>query len=116
MAWGHYQGIARQYPTRNLGIINFDTHFDMRPVLEHQQGSSGTPFLQIATAHQAATRRFDYNCIGIQPQCNTRSLFKTAEHYQAKILQADELHTHPLELSEKFIDRVATDNDYIYLS
>jgi formiminoglutamase len=116
MAWGHYQGIAKQYPKQNLGIINFDTHFDMRPVLDHQKGTSGTPFLQIATAHDDAKRRFDYNCIGIQPQGNIRSLYKTAERYRAKILSADELHIQPPQFAEQFIDRITTENDYVYLS
>src|SRR6185437_6072062 len=66
VAWGHYQGIAKVYPHKNLGIINFDAHFDMRSKLEDNKGSSGTPFLQIAEAHQATKRRFDYNCVGIQ--------------------------------------------------
>ena len=48
LAWGHYQGIADAFPQKNLGIINFDAHFDMRPLLAYDQGSSGTPFLQIA--------------------------------------------------------------------
>jgi formiminoglutamase len=51
LAWGHYQGIARAYPDKHLGIINFDAHFDMRPLLPEQHGSSGTSFLQIALAH-----------------------------------------------------------------
>jgi Arginase/agmatinase/formimionoglutamate hydrolase, arginase family len=44
LAWGHYQGIARTHPNTSLGIINFDAHFDMRPLISNQQGSSGTPF------------------------------------------------------------------------
>lgn len=116
IAWGHYQGIARQYPSQNLGIINIDAHFDMRPVLEGQKGSSGTPFLQIATAHEKANRRFDYNCIGIQAYGNSRQLFKTAEHYHARILSADDIVSNGPELPNKFVSRVIDDNQYIYLS
>ncbi len=115
MAWGHYQGIAQIFPTENLGIINFDTHFDMRPTLEDAKGSSGTPFLQIAQAHENAKRRFDYNCVGIQPYGNTKQLFQTAERYHASILSADDVHAHPVA-SETFIHRVLQENEIIYLS
>lgn len=116
IAWGHYQGIAKQFPKENLGIINFDTHFDMRPVLDEDKGSSGTPFLQIANAHKNTNRRFDYNCIGIQPYGNTNLLFNTAEQYQTKILSADDLQANEPVRNLEFIDRVLRDNDHIYLT
>lgn len=116
IAWGHYQGIAKQYPKNNLGIINIDTHFDMRPVLENQKGTSGTPFLQIAASHEQAKKRLDYNCIGIQEYGNSRQLFKTAEHYNAKILSASDMHANPVPFSEEFVSRIIKDNEYIYLS
>lgn len=116
IAWGHYQGIAKQYPQNNLGIINIDTHFDMRPILDEQKGSSGTPFLQIATAHEAAKKRLDYNCIGIQEYGNSRQLYKTAEHYQAKILSANDLYEKPAAFAREFVSRIINDNEYLYLS
>lgn len=116
IAWGHYQGLAKQCSGKNLGIINFDTHFDMRPILENDKGSSGTPFLQIATAHEKANRRFDYNCIGIQKQGNIDALYHTAEKYQAKILHADEMFLNPQSFSHEFINRIINANDYLYLS
>ena len=50
LAFGHYLGIAKSFHKENLGIVNFDAHFDMRPLLPDNKGSSGTPFLQIAQA------------------------------------------------------------------
>ena len=32
-----------------IGIINFDAHFDLRPI--ENQSNSGTPFNQILTEH-----------------------------------------------------------------
>ncbi|EKD73216.1 MAG: formimidoylglutamase [uncultured bacterium] len=116
LAWGHYQGIAKAYPQKNLGIVNFDAHFDMRPLLPKNQGSSGTPFLQIAEAHKKAKRRFDYNCIGIQHTGNIRLLLETAKHYNTHILWADEVHLGQLEKCIDFIDRVIDQNEIIYLS
>ncbi len=115
MAYGHYQGIAKQIKNENLGIINLDTHFDMRPLLPENKGSSGTPFLQIAKAHEKAKKRFDYHCIGIQPYGNTRQLFLTAENHKAKTLTTDEMHMDPAAAAA-FTQRAITDNDRLYLS
>lgn len=115
MAWGHYQGIAKQTQKNNLGIINFDAHFDMRPTLENNKGSSGTPFLQIANAHEKENRKFDYSCIGIQPAGNTHGLYVTADRYHTHVLSAEDVKQHADKLPP-FITRAADDNDYLYLS
>lgn len=114
LAWGSYQGIAQQFPHENLGIINFDAHFDMRPLVENQ-GNSGTAFLQIALDHSVNQRRFDYNCIGIQPCANTKSLFATAKKYNTRFLLADELYNQ-LYSPIQFLDRIIQENEILYLS
>lgn len=116
LAWGHYQGIAQVYPKKHLGIVNFDSSFDMRPLLPGEKGSSGTVFLQIAKEHQAAKRRFDYNCVGIQHAGNVRQIFETAKTFNTKVILADELHQGQLEKTIDFIDRVADENDLVYVS
>lgn len=116
IAWGHYQGINQVYPRQHLGIINFDAHFDMRPLSPTQKGSSGTPFLQIAEAHRAANRRFDYNCVGIQHAGNIRQLLETAKSYNTKVIWADELHQGQLEKCVDFVDRVIDENEMVYTS
>ena len=48
-AWGHFQGISRFLPkSKKIALINIDAHLDLRPLNKNKQGSSGTPFLQIA--------------------------------------------------------------------
>ncbi len=116
VAWGHYQGIVKAFPDKNLGIINFDAHFDMRPKLEANKGSSGTPFLQIADMHQSKQHRFDYNCVGIQRTGNIQSLLDTARHFNTKILWADDLHLEHSGIMVDFIDRIIDQNEIIYLS
>lgn len=115
MAWGHYQGIAKKIADQTLGIINIDTHFDMRPVMDGDKGSSGTPFLQIAKAHEAANHRFDYHCIGIQRYGNTRQLFNAAERYNVKVLSADDMQMNP-DANAAFVNRALEGNQHIYLS
>lgn len=123
LAWGHYQGIVKclMDPRFNgddnkLAIVNFDAHFDMRPLLPNKHGSSGTPFLQIAEACQTSGRHFDYHCIGIQPAANIPLLFDTAKKYDVKIITAEKLHENDKEFCQQFIHRIIKENKIIYLS
>lgn len=115
MAWGHYQGIAHFLPPqKRLGIINFDAHFDLQPT--QLRGSATTAFYQIAQAHEAEQRHFDYNCIGIQHTGNIRQSFDTAKKYNTKLILADDIQQGLQEKCFDFVDRVADENDYIYMS
>lgn len=116
LAWGHYQGIAKCYPDKQLGIVNFDAHFDMRPLTASQKGSSGTPFLQIAKAHDDHHQRFNYYCIGIQEAGNIPSLFTTAKQYQVSVLSANDLHLHPTTNHAHFIENILLQNEILYVS
>lgn len=116
LAWGHYQGIAKKYYDHNLGIINFDAHFDMRPLLANHKGTSGTPFLQIAEAHQQANRRLNYNCIGIQNSGNIDLLFNTAKKYHTQMISADEIQQGDIGRYQNLINHIIDDNQIIYVS
>lgn len=116
LAWGHFQGLAQKFPDKKIGIVNFDAHFDMRPLLPNNQGSSGTPFLQIAEAQTSAGKHFDYNVVGIQHAGNVRQLFDTAKKYQTKTILADELHVGDIQKCVDFIDRIIDQNEIVYMS
>jgi formiminoglutamase len=116
LAWGHYQGLAKKFLNESIAIINFDAHFDMRPLLPNGDGSSGTPFLQIAQAHHVLKRKFDYNCIGIQHAGNTRQLFETAKKHNTEIILADDLHQGFMDKCVNFVDRIIDQSQAIYLS
>ena len=116
LAWGHYQGIEKIYPRETLGIVNFDAHFDMRPLLQNNQGSSGTPFLQIAEAHQQKKRQFHYHCIGIQPASNTKLLFEIAKKYGVKTILADECARGDVQKCKNLIHHVIEQNQILYVS
>jgi formiminoglutamase len=55
IAFAHFNGITNYLdncePNKTLGIVNFDAHFDLRP-LKEDKGSSGTMFRQIADVCQ----------------------------------------------------------------
>lgn len=81
VALGHYQGhrdfLLAQGDKPEIGIINFDAHFDLRPL--PAGGSSGTMFRQIAEDTAQHKVPFRYLCLGIQEYSNTLELFKTAQ-------------------------------------
>lgn len=116
LAWGHYQGIAKYLHNQSIGIINFDAHFDLKPLHAKHPGSANTTFYQIAEAHIDAKQPFDYNCIGIQHAGNIRQFFEIAKHFKTKVILADALHQGLQEKCFDFIDRIVDQNDLIYLS
>ena len=59
--------------TKKVDIINFDTHFELRPV--EMKGNLGTPFYQIITELKNINEQIGCFTIGIQQQSNTQELF-----------------------------------------
>ncbi len=114
VAWGHYQGIAQAYPDSEIGIINFDAHFDLRPLLADDKGSSGTSFLQIANSCVEQHKKFDYLCLGIQPQANTSSLFDTARVLNVSYVMADEMQSYAR--SSQQLKGFLAKHEHIYLT
>ncbi|MCW5589896.1 MAG: formimidoylglutamase [Legionellales bacterium] len=92
IAFGHYQGLEKSYPQQDIGIVNIDAHFDLRPILAENRGSSGTPFLQIAEQRRRQQLNFAYHVIGIQASANTRSLFQRAQELNVLVTLAAEIH------------------------
>jgi formiminoglutamase len=116
VAWGHYQGIALHNPNIDLGIINFDAHFDLRPLHQNDQGHSGSPFLQIAQARQAKSLKFDYMCLGIQKFSNTQSLFAAAKSLNTTYIAAEDLNTNPAANYFSVLDNFMAQHQSIYLT
>lgn len=114
---GNYLGITHAFPPqKKLGIINFDSHFDMQPVAPTHRGSATTTFYQIAMDHQAKQRNFDYNCVGIQYSGNISQSFEFAKSQHTRVIFAEDLHQGMSEKCVDFIDRVADENDIVYIS
>ncbi|MGI9283775.1 MAG: formimidoylglutamase, partial [Pseudomonadales bacterium] len=83
MAWGSFQGIVQHLNDtdagKNLGIINFDAHFDLRN--PKTLPNSGTPFRQMTNWCQANGMPFHYEVFGINPTANTSALFHFAQQH-----------------------------------
>lgn len=112
-AWGTYQGLAR-HGIDPLEIINFDAHFDLRPV-EGGKGTSGTPFTQMAQSCEAAQRTFSYACVGIQPSSNTESLFARAAALHTDVILAQTCVENPEKVQAHLRKKLQTTKN-LYLS
>jgi formiminoglutamase len=116
VAWGHFLGIQASNMHQHLGIVNFDAHFDMRKLLDHNKGSSGTPFLQIANAQAQAHLDFNYYCLGAQLASNHTELLETANKKNVRILWADDLHLKQSNIATTFISQAINENETLYVS
>ncbi|MBC8015463.1 MAG: formimidoylglutamase [Sporomusaceae bacterium] len=118
VALGHYRGhkktMVEHHQKPDIGIINFDAHFDLRDVIP-EGGSSGTMFKQIANESAAMGLDFNYLCVGIQESGNTRELFKTAKELGVvHILAADVANKGDSYVIKQLVEFMkATENIYI---
>ena len=115
-AWGHFQGIAAAFPKGDCGIVNFDAHFDLRPPLAGDKGTSGSSFMQIAASRLSQGLPFDYACFGIQRMGNTASLFKKAHELNVTTVMADEFYQKDQEYCTKILDNFIRQHQRIYLT
>lgn len=117
-AFGHYNGIlnnlSKNNPKPNIGIINFDAHFDIRP---YPNGShSGSMFRQIADICEEKNLEYSYMCLGIQKHSNTVDLFKTADRLGVDyILAKDILSSDDWNVFER-LDEFIKLRDHIYIT
>jgi formiminoglutamase len=119
IAYGHFMGIreaTKHLSHRKIGIINFDAHFDLRPI--EDKPNSGTPFNQIITTLRKQNESVDYFVIGIQRQSNTLSFFETAKKEKVEFVYS--LDCEPSDKDIKNIqDKLITfinNVDHLYIS
>lgn len=106
IAFASYSGIRKAYPDKKIGIVNFDTHLDMRPY--DNGATSGTSFKQILDED----KNVKYSIVGFKKQGNTKRLIDTAKNYNVLILDEEE--------DEKFINdelkKYLADADILYVT
>jgi formiminoglutamase len=114
-AYGHFLGLQSSLQKEeNLGIINFDAHFDLRSYAN--QPGSGTPFLQIADALDKQGKDFNYLCLGIQEYGNTKALFNTAHNLSTEYVLAQDLHLFKAETLKTDVQAFLAKVDKVYVS
>ena len=112
-AWGSFLGLAGARPSRRIGIVNVDAHFDLRRA---ERATSGTPFAQMAAWCERAGAPFDYLCIGIAEPANTAALFATARRLGARFWLDEAVTAARLPELVAEIDAFAARADALYLS
>ncbi|PSW21489.1 formimidoylglutamase [Photobacterium sanctipauli] len=140
VAWGTFQGIgnyliqkqhvneqqnqdafssAKAPSTPKVGIINFDAHFDLRNPpggQQSEQGSSGTPFHQIARFCQLQGWPFHYACLGLSRTSNTQALYQKADTLSVLYKDDVELKQQNLESVQEELQAFIDQSDYLYLT
>ena len=111
ITFAHYSGIRKAFPTKKIGIINIDAHFDNREIDQKVGASSGTGFWQIAQEGDLHTLH-----IGIQRHSNTLKLFDTAHQYGMKYILAEELFFENLPTIYAKLNEFIDEADVIYLT
>ena len=119
MAYGHFMGIydaVKNTTKKRIGIINFDAHFDLRPV--ETTSNSGTPFNQIINEQNKKNEQVDYFAIGIQRQSNTKELFDIAEKNQIDFaINYDcESSTEEMTALKNRLRPFIENNDHLYIT
>lgn len=83
-----------------IPVINFDAHFDLRPVVD-KKVNSGTPFfriVEILNKHVLAGEAILE--IGIQRERNPQSLFEYAANHKIKTVEYLAIHDKWIEMSQ----------------
>ena len=116
--FGHFQGqladLKKKKDSLDMGIINFDAHFDLRP---YDNGpSSGSMFRQIADIYKKEDAVYHYLPLGIQEQSNTVSLFKYAKEIGADYILAKEIQNSNYSVILEKIDTFLYECDSAYIT
>lgn len=114
ISYGHFKGIwnaVKDTDKSKIGIINFDAHFDLRPVEEAP--NSGTPFNQILSEHGD---NVNYLALGIQQHANTEELFDIAEQHNVTYLFNHECVEANFEAVKSRLASFIEQNDYLYIT
>lgn len=119
MAYAHFIGIwnaIKTTPKKKIGILNFDAHFDLRPM--NSQGNSGTPFNQILSEFKNSGGQIDYFAIGIQQQSNTKELFQIAKREKVHYTPHHECTATDIAIDnlQKKLAPFIAKNDHLYIS
>lgn len=110
-AYGHYLGVRQHLgPEANIGIVNIDAHFDLRPYDE--QTSSGTMFKQILDADSNA----HYYVVGIQRYGNTDDLFDRANALGVHYVLEEDMNSEQWPALEQALHSFMDQQDAILLT
>ncbi len=119
ISYAHFMGIRnalKNKERKKVGIINFDAHFDLRPI--EDQSNSGTPFKQIIDELKKEEEKIDYMVLGIQSSSNTSSLFEIAQNENVMFVPswACDVHSKQINKIEAQLNQLLERNDFVYIT
>jgi formiminoglutamase len=110
-------GAAIGLHAMSFGILNFDAHTDVRPLLDERLGHSGSPFRQIAEREDIAFNGNSFVEFGIQPCASSRSHCDYIHRLGGTIMTYTSIRQTGFHTSLQEALRIAeNDNDALYVS
>ena len=109
IAFPHFSGIQKCFEGTNIGVINFDAHYDLRSKVGGL-GNSGTSFCEIHELCRNNKIEFQYCVVGIQKYSNTQLLFNRADDWGVRTITADSIADNfrqSISQLKTFIDTVS---------
>ncbi|MDY7573839.1 formimidoylglutamase [Actimicrobium sp. CCI2.3] len=117
MAVGSFGGLAQHLATGDsvprIGILNLDTHFNLRSTT---RATSGTPFRQIADDCHQRGWDFNYCCLGVSRFANTRSLFERAEALGVHWRLDEQMSAYDADAVRSMLTNYLAQIDHLYFS
>ena len=116
--YGHFKGqfanLKKEEKPLDMGIVNFDAHFDLRP---YENGpSSGSMFRQIADIYRKECVNYHYMPLGIQKHSNTVSLFKYAQDNNVNYILAKEIQNSTYAVILEKVDTFLFNRSSAYIT
>lgn len=111
---GQFDSLKKSGEPLDMGIVNFDAHFDLRPY--DNGSSSGSMFRQISDIYAKESAKYRYLPLGIQEHSNTVSLFKIAKELGVDYLLAKEIQTSNFAVILEKIDSFLYECDSAYIT
>lgn len=88
LSWPVYRALEQHFPPENMGIVNFDAHFDFR---DNDEANSGTSFYQIQQHRAMQGQQLNYSVVGIYRWTNSAILFEQAASHDIKVHEVFQL-------------------------
>lgn len=117
ITYGSYLGI-RDFIQENtdgkIGVLNFDAHFDLRPVVS--KPTSGTVFNQLYYDLRREGEEFEYFVLGIQEQGNSTGLFEVANELNCDYISSMECELQNITDVQLRLVTFLNKIDYLYIT
>ncbi len=112
-AYPHFRAVEDHLPDQQVGIVNFDAHFDMRT---YENGPhSGSSFRNILNDSRLNGKPFNYLPIGIRTEANVKSLFDVMSEHKQDYVGLNRIQ-HELKLVQEMVQSFMEKLDKIYLT